>query len=193
MTTTFFFLFGLIARPHTPASGLSPRPTTSLTDCRFGSRPTVRALLCAPSASLSFRFSYFRCPSRRSFVRANSTSFKSSKMEVAWLRTTPRNPNDQLSLCWVRHPAFTRNQLDVITAQRRQSSVAQLIAMAVHADLSVQIAFVDASSVTAEHTSLKAVQKKERKDGNITSGSSVAQKEDLRGQYRPFRTSFLGF
>ena len=73
----------------------------------------------------------------------------------------------------VRHPAFTsfkKSQPDVITNQHWQSNVAHLFTMAVHAELSVQDSFVDAS------TALKAVPAffLKKKEGTISSGSDIA-------------------
>ena len=133
---------------------VTPRPSTFSKKCHLGSKFTVRALLCALSASFRFRLSYFKRPSRRSFARANSASFKDQKLIA-------ETPNAGLALCspFCLHK---KSQLDVIATQRRQKNVAQLLAMAVRAELLSDdwVAFVDALSVEANRAHFL--------DGNVT-------------------------
>ena len=106
-----------------------PSPFYFSKKCRLGSKFTVRALLCAPSASLRFRLSYFQRPSRRSFSRANSASFKRSK-------TDRRNPERRTCSVFAILPSqeiTTRRNYNA--TQRWQKNVAQLLAMAVRAEL----------------------------------------------------------
>ena len=117
-----------IARMH-QVPDCHPSPFFFSKKCRLGSKFTVRALLCAPSASFRFRLSYFERPSRRSFSRAKSASFNRSK-------TDRRNPERRTCFVFAILPSqeiTTRRNYNA--TQRWQKNVAQLLAMAERAEL----------------------------------------------------------
>ena len=169
------FFFRLLA--CTRFQIVTPRPSTFRKKCRLGSKFTLRALLCAPSASFRFRLSYVKRPSRRSFARANSASFRRSKLIA-------ETPNAGVALCspFCLHK---KSQLDVITTQRRQKNVAQLLAIAVPAELlsddwsRLRRHFFGRSKLSTCRSTFPwrlcrlSFLKKKKKEGNITSESDI--------------------
>ena len=102
--------------------------------------------MCSLCYSFRFRLSYFERPSRRSFSRANSASFKRSK-------TDRRNPGLVLCSPFCLHK---KSQLDVITMQLNVgkrtllSSLPWQYALSCFPRIEVAfVAFVDALSVEA--------------------------------------------
>ena len=132
----------------------------------------MKALLCPPSAYLPFRLSYFKRPPRRSFL------CKGQKRRWPGRELLPETPNAELALSQGSPSCLhklKKSQSNVITNQHWQSHVAHLFTMAVHAELSVQDSFIDASkALKAVPAFLLKKKKKEKKEGNITSRSDIA-------------------
>ena len=118
-----------IARMHQVPDS-HPLPFNVSKKCRLGSKFTVRALLCALSASFRFRLQNWAISNARREDRLLEPTRRPSKGQKLITETS----NAGLALCspFCLHK---KSQLDVITTQRRQKNVAQLLAMAVRAEL----------------------------------------------------------